>query len=150
MISWRCSPEARAPPLCLAEGSLGSPEVLAMLRDLARSVAGEFAPSAWMMVEGSEVVGLCSVVRLDVANRSIDIGYGIAASRRERSIAGRAIAEIVRWARSDPRVDAVTADTSVDYIASQRVLERNGFERVGTRIDPEDGPMICWRVRTSS
>jgi hypothetical protein len=29
-------------------------------------------------------------------------------------------------------------------VPSQRGLERNGFLRVGTRTDAEDGDMICW------
>ena len=39
----------------------------------------------------------------------------------------------------------VNAETSIDNIASQRVLERNGFARVGERVDEEDGPLYCWR-----
>lgn len=41
---------------------------------------------------------------------------------------------------------ALTAETSVDNPASQTVLARNGFRRVGEREDAEDGPLICWRL----
>ena len=132
----------------LEEGNVASAEELIMLRALAGSIAQVFTPVGWLMVEQGEVAGLCSVVRVDAAERAIEIGYGVAASCRGRGIAGRAIADIVRWARADARVDAVTADTSVTNPGSQRVLERAGFARVGTRTDPEDGEMICWRVAT--
>ena len=35
---------------------------------------------------------------------------------------------------------------AVANAASQGVLARNGFTRVGESIDPEDGPMIAWRL----
>jgi RimJ/RimL family protein N-acetyltransferase len=42
-------------------------------------------------------------------------------------------------------VRGVNAETSVKNPSSQRVLERNGFARVGERVDEEDGPVIVWR-----
>lgn len=30
---------------------------------------------------------------------------------------------------------------------SRRVLQCNGFEVVGTRVDPEDGAVLCWERR---
>jgi RimJ/RimL family protein N-acetyltransferase len=38
----------------------------------------------------------------------------------------------------------------VQNIASQRVLERNGFARIGERSDLEDGELILWRIETNS
>jgi putative acetyltransferase len=54
----------------------------------------------------------------------------------------------VEWACADPRVTAVTAETSVHNHPSQRVLEHNGFLKVGERLDPEDGKLICWKRLT--
>jgi RimJ/RimL family protein N-acetyltransferase len=78
----------------------------------------------------------------------IEIGYGVAPARQGRGVAQRAIADDLTWARADERVAVVKADTSVYNIASQRVLERNGFARTGTRTDAEDGDMICWQIAT--
>ena len=100
------------------------------------------------MVENDEVVGLCSITR-PPENGVIDIGYGVAASRQGRGSAGRAIGEIVAWAKNHAGVTAITADTSTTNVASQCVLQRNGFVRVGERIDKEDGPLICWRCPTA-
>ncbi|MBC7520084.1 MAG: GNAT family N-acetyltransferase, partial [Sandarakinorhabdus sp.] len=61
-----------------------------------------------------------------------------------------AIAELVAWANGDPRVTAITAATSPESPASQRVLAANGFARIGTTIDPEDGPLILWRSETAA
>ena len=46
--------------------------------------------------------------------------------------------------------DGLTAGTSVDNPGSQRVLEKNGFVRTGTREDPEDGTLITWAIDLSS
>lgn len=135
-----------APPrdLRLADGGLETPKVLEMLRRLANTVRGQFAPAAWMFVEDDEVVGLCSIKAL--AGRGvIEIGYGVAASRRNRGIGGRGVAEVLAWARTDGRVSSVRAETALDNPPSRRVLERNGFQITGRRTDADEGEVICWR-----
>jgi len=122
-------------------------EVVRMLADVAERVSETFSPASWLIVEHGEVAGLCSVIRAP-AGGVIDIGYGIAPSRQGRGIAGRAIGQIVAWARADERVVAITGETAVTNIASQRVLMRNGFVQVGERVDDEDGPLLCWRCAT--
>ncbi len=137
-------------PLRLAVDGIGAPDIIEMLRALAHSVAERFAPAAWLIVEADEVIGLCSVVTPPVGDGVIDIGYGIAVSWRGRGCATRAVAAVVRWASADPRVLALTADTAIANAPSQRVLERDGFVRIGTRTDPEDGPMIRWWLDSAS
>ncbi|HWV61907.1 MAG TPA: hypothetical protein VN034_14685, partial [Sphingopyxis sp.] len=55
------------------------------------------------------------------------------------------IGEIVAWATGEPAVEAITAETSVANLPSERVLLRNGFGKVGERLDEQDGPLNCWR-----
>ena len=131
----------------LADTPIAVVEILQMLADLDERIAETFSPASWLIVEQNEVVGLCSIIR-PPEHGEIAIGYGIAPSRQRRGIASRAVGEIVDWARANERVLAVTADTGVDNIASQRVLIRNGFLRVGERMDDEDGPLLCWRCTT--
>ncbi|HVJ00848.1 MAG TPA: GNAT family protein [Sphingomonas sp.] len=135
----------RAPRhFALADTPIAPPEVLQMLADLAARIGETFSLASWLIVEENEVVGLCSITR-PPEEGVIDIGYGIAPSRQGRGIAGRAIGDVVAWARGHASVSAVTAETTLANIASQRVLLRNGFVRTGERIDAEDGPLICWR-----
>jgi len=131
-----------------AEIELAPPAVLEMLTALAQTIAERFTPSAWMLVEDLEVVGLMSLTRLS-AQGEIHIGYGVAPARQGRGTATRAVAELLTWARQDARVSHILADTALDNVASQRVLERNGFVRIGGRVDAEDGPLICWRATTA-
>lgn len=129
--------------LRLPEGHVENPAVLQMLQNLANAIRPQFAPSAWLIVDQGEIVGLCSLVKSPSAD-GVDIGYGIAGTRRQRGHATAAVAAVLDWARQDERVRTVRAETSVHNLPSQRVLERNGFVRTGERFDEEDGDLFCW------
>jgi RimJ/RimL family protein N-acetyltransferase len=132
--------------LTLAPGGLETPEVLQMLRRVACRIREKFAPVGWLIVDGNEIVGLCTLKNAPAEDGVVEIGYGIAASRRRQGLARQAIAQVLAWARTNPRIAAVTAETAVENLASQRVLEHNGFLRVGERRDADDGELICWRA----
>ena len=119
--------------------------VLNMLRELAQTIRTQFTPAAWLVVEHGEVVGLCSLVRMP-SDRAIDIGYGITQARQANGYATTAVEALISWAKDDDRVDFCRAETSIHNHRSQRVLEKAGFQRVGTRHDDEDGELICWNV----
>lgn len=138
----------RAPRTFQLTGTPIAPvEVIKMLGDVAERVRSTFSPTSWLIVEGNELVGLCSVTR-PVEKGVIDIGYGVAPSRQNRGIAGRAIRDIVAWSRATERVDANCRDQRHQPAFStgpdaQRLIE------VGDRLDDEDGPLICWRCSSS-
>jgi RimJ/RimL family protein N-acetyltransferase len=131
--------------LALPDSALAPVEVLQMLCELATSIRHTFAPAAWMVIEQGEIVGLCSITK-QVDGGGIDIGYGIAPTRQGKGSATRAVSAILEWARNDPRVQMVTAETSVNNPASQSVLEHNGFIQTGQRHDVEDGDLLCWKI----
>jgi RimJ/RimL family protein N-acetyltransferase len=133
------------PGLGVVEGGIEAPDVLAMLRDLAATIRPQFAPAAWLIVHDFKIVGLCSLVAPPETG-TIHIGYGIAASRRRLGFASTGVQAVVAWARQDARVRLVAAETAVDNLPSQHVLEHCGFTRTGTRIDDEDGALICWSL----
>jgi len=62
---------------------------------------------------------------------SANVGYWVAQDRQGRGLATRAVAEIVRMAYDELGLHRVEAGTLVDNVASQRVLEKNGFTRIG-------------------
>jgi RimJ/RimL family protein N-acetyltransferase len=141
--------EGRAPrSLRIPADGVEAVGVLVMLRDLAKTIRPGFSPASWMMVEAGEVVGLCSIVR-QPSGSAVDIGYGVSPDRRGNGLASAAVGAVLEWARLDERVQCIRAETSIHNMASQRVLERNGFERVGERRDDEDGDLLCWRVATT-
>ncbi|MCC6941852.1 MAG: GNAT family N-acetyltransferase [Novosphingobium sp.] len=119
--------------------------VLEMLAGLADTVRATFAPSAWWIICGRQLVGLLSITALRDSG-VLQIGYGIAPSFRGQGHATAAVAELLRWAKGEPRVRTVYAETRTDNIASQRVLTRNGFVQTGQRLDDEDGEVLCWQA----
>jgi RimJ/RimL family protein N-acetyltransferase len=134
------------PGLAVAEGGLASADILQMLRGVAAEVRAAFAPAAFLMVEMGEAVGMLSLLHAPTEEGVVDIGYGVAESRRGRGMGRRAVWELLMWARERNGLVAVTAETAVANVVSQLVLERNGFARVGMRTDVEDGDLICWRA----
>jgi RimJ/RimL family protein N-acetyltransferase len=139
----RAAPE---PDITLPASEIAPPDVLAMLAGLAATVRPSFSPAAWMILKYDRLVGLCSLLKPPELGE-LTIGYGVAPSEHGQGAATAAIAALLDWTRDDARVSAVSAETSKTNLASQRVLERNGFALVGERYDEEDGDLLCWRWR---
>ena len=108
---------------------------------LARQLADDSHPFA--ILDADEIVGtinLFNIVR--GALESGTIGYWVDQHRNGRGLATRAVAEIVAYAFGEVALHRVEAATLVDNVPSQRVLEKNGFDRIGLarrflRIDDE-------------
>jgi ribosomal-protein-alanine N-acetyltransferase len=60
------------------------------------------------------------------------VGYFVAEASAGRGLATRAVSDAAGFAFEDLGLHRVEAGTAVTNIASQRVLERNGFTLVGT------------------
>lgn len=63
--------------------------------------------------------------------RSGVIGYWVDRARNGRGLATGAVGEILAYAFGDLELHRIEAATLVDNVPSQRVLEKNGFERIG-------------------
>ncbi|MCT9091251.1 GNAT family N-acetyltransferase [Streptomyces sp. ASQP_92] len=61
----------------------------------------------------------------------VEIGYDLAESARGQGYATESLAALTAWALAQPGVETVYATTDEDNTASQRVLNRAGFTRVG-------------------
>jgi RimJ/RimL family protein N-acetyltransferase len=121
--------------------------VLVHVRGIAAGQRAQgYAGGHWLVVAGGEVVGLCGIKAPPSPAGEVEIGYGMAPARRRRGHATAAVAEVLAAVRRDPAVRAVLAQTAVGNVASQRVLAKNGFERIGTSFDPQDGELIVWRI----
>lgn len=137
----------RAPDgFSMPEGGIDGREIIEMLGALAKTVRILVDPAAWLIVAGDEVVGLCSITKAFASSGVVEIGYGIAPERRGRGFATKAVGKMLELARADRHIAIVAAETAVGNLQSQRTLEKNGFTRIGERIDPEDGAVFCWQV----
>jgi ribosomal-protein-alanine N-acetyltransferase len=95
------------------------------------------------ILDGNEIAGtinLFHIVRESV--QSGTIGYWVDRARNGRGLATGAVEDVVAHAFDELALHRVEAATLVDNVASQRVLEKTGFERIGVarsflRIDGE-------------
>ena len=110
------------------------------------TVAGQHAAIAVSLAEHDRGRGLPCVIldgdgavvgRVNLNNivrgafQSGSLGYWIAESAGGRGIATAAVRDIVRKAFAELGLHRIQADTLVHNVASQRVLARNGFVRIG-------------------
>ncbi len=130
--------------LVLPPGGVEPPNILRYLRAVVGRLHAADSRSAWMIVAGDTVAGLCSFKAPPDATGAVEIGYGLNAHFRRRGHATRAIAHLVRASCDDPSVRLLQAEIAVANIASHRVVEANGFVRRGTRMDDADGELVLW------
>jgi ribosomal-protein-alanine N-acetyltransferase len=108
---------------------------------LARQLADDTHPFA--ILDGDEIAGtinLFNIVRGALEGGTI--GYWVDGRRNGRGFATGAVGEILIYAFAELGLHRVEAATLVDNLSSQRVLEKNSFERIGLarrflRIDDE-------------
>jgi ribosomal-protein-alanine N-acetyltransferase len=108
---------------------------------LQRQLDGETHPFA-ILDDGAiaGTINLFGIVRESL--QSGVVGYWVDGARNGRGLATRAVGEILAFAFNELDLHRVEAATLVDNVASQRVLEKSGFERIGLarrylRIDDE-------------
>lgn len=98
-----------------------------LVRDAAAGVGWRFAIVDRGAIAGT--INVSDVLRgpLQLAN----VGYWVAQERNGRGLATRAVADVVEFAFGEAGLHRLEAGTLPDNVASQRVLEKNGFERFG-------------------
>ena len=75
------------------------------------------------------------------ATGAVSVGCTIAEDERGQGYATEALSALLQWAREQPGLTCVLADTTRSNVASQRLLERVGLHRVG-----EDGELIYYML----
>jgi len=99
-----------------------------------RERLGNQQDGRWLfgIVEGEELAGTIGVNNtIRGPLQSANIGYWVDEPRRRRGLASAAVAGVVDFAFGEAGLHRVEAGTLPDNLASQRVLEKNGFERIG-------------------
>jgi [ribosomal protein S5]-alanine N-acetyltransferase len=95
------------------------------------------------ILDGDEIAGTINLFHiLREALQSGTVGYWVDHPRNGRGLATGAVGEMLAYAFGELGLHRVEAATLVDNLPSQRVLEKNGFERIGLarrflRIDGE-------------
>ena len=112
--------------LRLPPGGVADAETLEMLARSEATTRSQGVAGTFLVEEEGEVVGICGVKAPPDRQGCAEIGYGIAASRRDRHFATRAIAMLLE------RLPGLGVREAMALIApgntaSEQVLERNGF-----------------------
>lgn len=84
------------------------------------------------ILDGGAIAGTMSVN--DILRGALqlgNIGYWVDRKRAGRGLASAALAEVVEFAFGELGLHRLEAGTLPDNFASQRVLEKNGFDRIG-------------------
>jgi RimJ/RimL family protein N-acetyltransferase len=131
--------------LTLPPGGAEKPELLPFIRRMVANLRACGLFYAWMMVDSGEIVGLCNVLR-PPQDGVAQIGYGVSAARRRRGHATAAVAAMVARAAANPALRELAANTAPDNFASHRVLVKNAFSISEKFNDPQDGPLLRWRL----
>jgi ribosomal-protein-alanine N-acetyltransferase len=139
-------------------------EVRAMLDLLAPAVRAQISP-LWLAllakssaqdpwVHGFHVVNEANVTvglgafKGPPEDGIVEIAYAIDSEQQGKGYATQAARELVAFAFASGQVRTVRAHTLPGGIASQRVLLKSGFEKIGEVVDPEDG--LVWRFERGS
>ncbi|ELR69850.1 GNAT family acetyltransferase [Fulvivirga imtechensis AK7] len=87
----------------------------------------------WEIVLKAEnmTVGGIGLTGLPDEHGEVMTGYFIDKKYHSQGLASEALAALVNWVFSHPGAEAIRADTPVDNISSQRVLDKNRFVKIG-------------------
>jgi RimJ/RimL family protein N-acetyltransferase len=106
------------------------------------------SPFVFIAADAHEVVG-SGAFKAEPCDGSIELGYGIAPSRRGLGYATAGVEQMLRLVFVHSEIDVVRAETAVDNVASRRVVEKAGFRLAGRRLSEEDGMVDCWFIDRS-
>ncbi|MDT9689328.1 GNAT family protein [Streptomyces sp. P9(2023)] len=87
----------------------------------------------WFAVDGEELVAVATLSGIVLGpSHSASLGYWVDARYTGQGLATRLADEVCRAAREELGLHRIDACTTFDNHASQRVLAKSGFERIGT------------------
>lgn len=79
---------------------------------------------------------------------AVEIAYAIEPGQQGKGYATHAARALAAYAFASGQVRVVRAHTLPEGFASQRVLLKSGFEKIGEVVDPEDG--LVWRFEVTA
>ena len=109
--------------------------------DTARQAIEEVFPERWAAGEGAhlaiadpdtdELLGSVLLFQFHWLDARGECGFWLRPAGRGRGAAAEAVRLVTAWGFSELGLQRIEAITDIDNFPSQRVLERNGFEREG-------------------
>ena len=93
-----------------------------------------------------EIIGSISFHGAPSANGMIEIGLGVEPEFQNQGYATEALTGMWNWVCTEPAVETLRYTVSPDNLASQRIIAKFGFPKVGVQIDDEDGPEDIYEI----
>lgn len=112
-------------------------------------LAGTGAPMAIAVTETGELLGATGLTEIDWGEGRAEIGYWLARDVRGQGVMTTVLPGVARWAHEVLGLSEVTARVAHGNVASERVLERCAFERVGATSCTQRGVELdasYWRL----
>ena len=107
-------------------------------RELARQIEHQrtLGWSFWAVEDRrtNRMIGDCGLQPLEHHGPDVELGYDLHPDVWGRGLATEAARAVMRQAFGPLRLDHVMAVVKTDHVASQRVLEKAGLHRAGTRL----------------
>jgi RimJ/RimL family protein N-acetyltransferase len=119
--------EAGLPPVDAAALRMMLREQLPWLRD-----RGMLAPYVIEDTDAGTILGGANLRLFDPMRDTVELGYWLLVEARGRGVATRAVRALVEDSHSRG-INRVEAHVRIGNVASERVLERAGFEREGVK-----------------
>lgn len=101
-----------------------------------------FYHSFWFLVRKLDriVVGSADFKNLPNTDGEVEIGYGLGKEFEHNGYMTEAVQAMCQWAMKQELIYHVIAETDIDGIPSQRILERCGFKQY------KQGDTLWWRL----
>jgi RimJ/RimL family protein N-acetyltransferase len=88
------------------------------------------------------MVGDLCIIGEPNSEGEIEIGYGTYDEFQNRGFMTEIVSGIIQWAKIQPNVKSIIASTDKSNIASHKVLEKNGFIKIG-----ETETLLNWKLK---
>jgi [ribosomal protein S5]-alanine N-acetyltransferase len=98
--------------------------------------------------EDTRIVGACGF-KTGPAQGRVEVGYGVAPSAQGRGAASKAL-QLLVYSAFEAGATEVLAEVAPTNHASTRVVQKAGFERVGSRVDNENEYVVQWVKRSEA
>jgi ribosomal-protein-alanine N-acetyltransferase len=101
----------------------------------------------WLLVIAAQRcgVGLAGFKGEPDKQGEVEISYGIVPAQRSQGYITEAVQALIAWALRDPACRSVVADTTIDNVASNRVLAK-----VGMHVFRETADALFWRIEEAA
>ena len=128
------------------------PPAFVASRSLKFAAAGHPAPwsTTFLIVnsKGARIVGGCGFKTVP-QNGRVEVGYGVSPSEQGRGAATAALNLLLQRA-FEAGATEVLAEVAPTNHASTRVVQKAGFENVGSRVDNEGEYVVQWTKRSEA